>query len=197
MLSSGGSLTALGTAGMIDLPGDVALASGGSDLWVTGMNTSGEPAIFSVPTGGGGVTEEFAGAPLVDPLAIAANAAGTKVYVVDSMGQDGSGAVFAFDVPGFTSSVLAMNFRVEFPGGLAVDPDDMWLYYTQTNTTAGSTAPMTGPALVRIATDGSVWEVVSTAPNLVLPAGTAAISGTTYVSDVSSLALGDVFTYAY
>jgi len=193
--SAGGTLTSLGVEGTIDLLGDVAVAATTGVLWVTGVDTSGKPAIFQVVPGGS-IIEEHSGSPLVDPLALVASPGDSKLYVIDSLGQAQSGVLFSFATPGFTSTILASDFRVEFPGGVGVDPEDDFVYYSQTNTTGA--AAFTGASLVRVHTDGTGWEVVSDNPtSLHLPAGVASIEGSTFVSDLSSFAIGDVFAYVY
>jgi DNA-binding beta-propeller fold protein YncE len=142
------------------------------------------------------VNEDFSGDPLVDPLAIVANPDGTKLYVVDSLAADGASALYSLSTPGFVDTLIASRFQVEFPAGIGVDPDDMWIYYSQVATTSGSSVSYAAGALARVATDGSAWEVVSDDPAaLSLPAGVCAVGDATYLTDLSSLGTADIFVY--
>ena len=183
----GGALTEIGASGVIDLPGDVTPAHGGTNVFVSGFTADGDAAIFSVVVSTGAVSVEFTGAPLVEPLALDANEDGTRLYVLDALAGSGKAAIFAFTTPGFANVELARWFDVSFPGGLGVDADDSLLYYT----TVGD------PSLIALATDGSGFEVLDTLGVLELPAGLAVATDDVFVAEQSSLGGSDIYVLSY
>ena len=58
---TGSDLTELGAAGTIDLPSDVTLAHGGTDVYVTGFTTDGQPAIFQMNVSSGAISTVLSG----------------------------------------------------------------------------------------------------------------------------------------
>jgi DNA-binding beta-propeller fold protein YncE len=170
------------------MPGDVTMSSDGSTLYVTGLNASGDAAIFSIDAGTGAVAEVFSGDPLVDPAALDLSPDDATLYVVDSLAADGLGAVLVFGVSGWTyDDELASGFDIAFPGGVAADDSGSMLLYTS----------ISSGALTSLMTDGSGFEVLDTSSLLDLPAGVAVSGEMAYVADLSSDASSDVFLLTY
>lgn len=181
------SMTEIGVAGNIDMPGDVAVGHGGTFLYVTGFTSGGEAALFTV-SDAGAVSPVVTSGNLVDPMAIAVHPDGSMVYVEDSLAGGGqSPSIIAYEVPGYIPTVVSAGFNVAFPGGLASSDGGGLLYYT----TIGS------PGLVEIADDGSAMTVLDTAGMLELPAGVAAIAGSVYVAELSSAGSSDLYVLSY
>jgi DNA-binding beta-propeller fold protein YncE len=161
--TSGGAAAEVGAGDVIDMPGDVALSADGTMLYVSGFDSSGDPAIFSIDTGSWAITEEHAGSPLAEPLALAANPDGSELYVLDATAAGGQNpAIIAIDTGFSSTATLATGFDIAFPGGLAVAEDGERLFYTR----------IRSAALVSLTTDGMWTEVVASGVTQ-LPAGVA------------------------
>ncbi|MFZ5478952.1 MAG: hypothetical protein ACOZNI_19425 [Myxococcota bacterium] len=187
--AAGGTPVEIGVAGLVDMPGDITLAHGGSSAWLTGYTPEGDPAIFSVVLSSGAVSQELVGDPLVDPLQLDSNPDGDTLYVLDSLAASGKGAIFAFTTSGWAETTLHGWFDTNFPGGVGVNDDDSMLFFSVTG----------DPGLMSITTDGATLEVVDTLALMELPAGVSALADAVYVAESSSLEATDhdlyVLTY--
>ena len=181
--SGGGALTEQGADDVIDLPGDVTPAHGGSGLYVSGFTADGTAAIFALS--GGAATVATSGGGLADPTAISVSPDGSWMFVIDSLAADGRAAVLRYELPGFTAGELASGFQVAFPGG--VGSDDVSVYYT----TVGD------PGLYQMAHDGSAVTVTDTLGLMELPAGVGVGSGRVYVSELASDVGADLYLLSY
>jgi DNA-binding beta-propeller fold protein YncE len=184
----GGGLSEIGVSDSIDLPGDIAIAHGGTNAFVSGFNADGEPAIFSVVLATGDTTEEFAGDPLVDPLALDVNSDGTRLFVVDSLGAGTTGTLLAFGTSTFSSAdELVGGFEIAFPGGVAVSGDDESVYFTIIH----------DPAVMGVDVDGGTPVALEDGGSLELPAGLAESGDVLYIAEISSLADADIFAFTW
>lgn len=184
--SGGGALTELAGVGTIDLPGDVAVAHGGSSVYVSGFTTAGLPAIFAV-TLSGSVSVAASGAPLVEPLALAASPDGEHLYVADAMASGAGAAILRYDLPDFHGLAIADGFSLAFPGGVAVSPDSSLVYTTAVG----------DPALIEMSPDGTGMTVLDTMGLLELPAGVGAVSEGAYVTELSRQGDADLYLLTY
>ncbi|MBM4367017.1 MAG: hypothetical protein FJ102_12460 [Deltaproteobacteria bacterium] len=183
LASGGGALTELGADDSIDLPGDVAEQHGGSGLYVSGFDSTGNAAIFSLS--GGTATALSSGGSLVDPTAIAVSPDGNWLFVIDSLAADGRAAVIRFELPGFASMVVASGFQVAFPGGVATDGAAAWY------TTIGD------PGLVEMNIDGSAMSVTDTLGLMELPGGIGLATDRVYVTEIASDQGADLYLLSY
>jgi sugar lactone lactonase YvrE len=179
----GGPLTELGAADTIDLPGDVALIHGGGGVYVSGMDEDGSPALFTVA--GGAADIVASGGSLVDPTAIAVSPDGSWVIVVDSLASDGKAAILAFEVPGYSESILAEGFQVAFPGGVATDSASVW--FTRVD----------GPSLYEMSIDGSAMTVTDTMGLMELPGSLGLGTDQLYVTELAHNAGSDLYLLSY
>lgn len=107
---------------------DISDARGEDTIYFSGRNASGEPGVFSVLTGGGSVTEVFAGGSLVDPSGIAVSTAG-DIYFVDTVGSGSrNGRIYVLEGGAGSPSLLADEISVGYPAGLAITADDSELW---------------------------------------------------------------------
>lgn len=139
-----GSLSVVTTD--IRAPAGIAISPDGKDLYVTGQDKDGAPAVFQVPAAGGTATVATKGEPLSQPSGLTFSADGT-LYVMDGTAKGPrEGAVLK--VMGSTATVFSQGtMTVAFPAGLA--PSGM------TGLLATSNSP--GAAnIYAIASDGSV-----------------------------------------
>lgn len=117
-----GQIFSLSTSGGI--PAALAGGSGkvprGLDVRGNKIYFSGKGGVYSLPTSGGQATTLAEGAPLVDPVGIAANAAG-EVFVLDSAA---AGGATLFKVAGGAVTVLVEGLGVGFPAGIALSLDE-------------------------------------------------------------------------
>lgn len=183
MGSGGGALNELGADDSIDLPGDVAEAHGGSGLYVSGFDASGNAAIFTLA---GGVASVVAsGGSFVDPTAIAVDPSGDWLFVVDSLAADGRAALIALELPAYDQTVLASGFQVAFPGGVGTDGASLWY------TTIGD------PGLIEMAVDGSAMMITDTLGLMELPGGVGVIDGEVYVTEIAHDVGADLYLLSY
>lgn len=180
--SGGGTLTEMGTADQIDLPGDVAVIPGGGGLFVSGFDAAGLATIFVV---NGGVSVGVAGGSLVDPTALAVAPDGSLLFVVDSLAADGRASILSFDLPDYSPSELATGFDVAFPGGVGTDGASVWY------STVGD------PGLLEMAADGSGFSVVDTLGLMELPTGIAVDANRVYVTESAHDAGADLYLYSF
>ena len=180
--SGGGTLTEVGTADQIDLPGDVVVIPGGGGLYVSGFDADGEPTIFIVNSG---VTVGVAGGSLTDPTALAVSPDGTWLFVLDSLAADWGASILAFELPDYNESELASGFDVAFPGGVGTDGASVWY------------SKLGDPGLLEAAADGSGFSVVDTTGLMELPAGIAVGADQVYVTESAHDVGADLYLYSF
>lgn len=105
--TDGGTLTKLEASGIARAAG-VVVSTSCDTLYVGGWTDMGTPAVFTVPTTGGGATVLLEGAPLVSPAGIHVDA-NDVAWVMDhgARGSDGEGSLFAIDASGKAKPVLS------------------------------------------------------------------------------------------
>lgn len=142
----------------IRAPAGIAISPDGKDLFVTGQDKDGAPAVFQVPAAGGTATVASKGAPLSQPSGLTFSADGT-LYVMDgTVNGPREGAVLK--VMGSTATVFSKgSMTVAFPAGLAQSGATGLL----------ATSNATGAAAIyAIASDGTVKEQVLSGDKLSL-----------------------------
>jgi len=119
LATGGGEPAVLETSG-IGSPTGLALSVDCDTLHVTGWTPEGEPALFTVPVGGGAATVVHAGEPLVAPTGVHVDADGVS-WVMDHLarGEGGQGMLFAITSDGEVSPVLDA-LRMGTPGGVSL-----------------------------------------------------------------------------
>jgi DNA-binding beta-propeller fold protein YncE len=110
--TNGGSPTALA--------GGSGKAPRGIDVRGNTLYFTGKGGVYSLPTAGGQATTLAQGAPLVDPVGLAANAAG-EVFVLDSAA---AGGPTLFKIAGGAVTALIEGLSVGFPAGIALSLDE-------------------------------------------------------------------------
>lgn len=102
----------------IGAPGGIAISPDGKDLFISGQDKSGVPAVFQVPAVGGSATVATKGPPLSQPSSLTFSADGI-LYVIDStVNGPHEGAVL--QLTGSTATVFSKrSLTVGFPAGLA------------------------------------------------------------------------------
>jgi DNA-binding beta-propeller fold protein YncE len=181
LVINGGSLSATGTSGTIDMPGDVTTWNGA--VIITGFTSTGTAALFSMAPGTGfPAVALYSGAPLKEPLAIVYDHYDGYTYVADARAENG--VIYQFDAAFAGASLATTGVQNAFPGGLAV--------------TEGYDATLFFPTLdseVILARDSNGVEEVLGVPGLILPTGLAVGGETLYIGDVAGST--DIYTISY
>jgi DNA-binding beta-propeller fold protein YncE len=118
--ASGGAPSALSAGGIVR-PSGLAMGPDCKSLFATGRLNDGTPALFQVPTAGGGARVVYQGAPLVSPTGLHVDNQGVA-WVMDhrAQGPDGEGVLFAIPSDGSKATVVVSNLRMGTPGGVSL-----------------------------------------------------------------------------
>ena len=185
----GGSLFALadGTRSGFGQPTGLAVSRDGKRLYFTARRLQDDaPAVYQLDLATQAVTQLYAGAPLVEPGALAATPDNRSLVIADlaAVNGDTTGTVFRMPVTGAVApeSILAPGI-VDLPGGVALDDGGQRLFVTgytaegvpavfQTDTNGvapkvvAQGTPLTDPAALWVANDQHALLVVDTAADL-------------------------------
>lgn len=137
-LPVGGGMPTLlaGTSGTHPSALDIAEVKGETDVYFTGTDMDGVPAVFSIPPDGGTATKLAGGEPLGKPDGIAAAMDGA-VYVTDEAPTTGGqGAVFK--VQGGKITSVANGFVAGNPAGTALTLDESSLLVSSIDESQGT-----------------------------------------------------------
>lgn len=117
---STGEVVRLG-AREIESPTGIALSDDCESLYVTGTDSAGEPALFSLPRSGGPVRVILSGDPLIAPTGLHVDKDGVA-WVMDHLaeGEQGAGVLFAIDNEGTATEVMS-DLRMGTPGGVSLN----------------------------------------------------------------------------
>ena len=115
---SSGTLTALDAPGVAS-PSGLALSPDCVTLYATGETVDGEGALFRMPLEGGSAEVVYQGAPLMSPTGMYVD--GDEVaWVLDHVGDDGDGVLYAIDEEGSLSTVVE-GLALGAVGGCSLD----------------------------------------------------------------------------
>jgi DNA-binding beta-propeller fold protein YncE len=164
------------------LPWDAVPSPDGQIVYYTAIDSSGVPAVFSIPGAGGSPTELAMGAPLVMPLGLDVSSDGQTLYVADPWSAGASGnAIFAVPQMGRASPMLVNGTAGTEPQGVAIADENGsdQLYFSGIN-------PQTGQGAVYkiVAAGAGDATIIAQGAPLITPSGvTVASDGTIYVLD--------------
>ena len=99
-----------------------SLETSGTDLYFTGIESGGSPALMKIPAAGGTVATVAKGDPFRDPSGLAVTKSG-DVYVVDTVGA-GSRRANILKVSGGAATEFVSNVVVGYPAGLTLSQDE-------------------------------------------------------------------------
>jgi DNA-binding beta-propeller fold protein YncE len=161
------------------LPWDAVPSPDGSTIYYTALQSSGTPAVFSIPAAGGDPTVLASGAPFVMPLGLDISADGKTLYVADPWMAGAAGnAIFAVSTAGNAAPTVVAGTQGTAPQGVTVAGDQ--LYFSGINPANAGQA-----AIYQIALSGAGdATLVAQGTRLIAPSGLAvAKDGTVYVLD--------------
>jgi DNA-binding beta-propeller fold protein YncE len=128
-LAAGGGMPAMigATFGFSPRSLDVLTPTGmGADsVWFSGVDAAdGKPGVFKMGAGGAGLAAVAKGDPFRDPGGVAVTAAGSDLYVADTLGEAGSRLI---KVSGGAAAVFLENVPVGYPAGIALTRSEAYL----------------------------------------------------------------------
>ena len=150
-------------------------------MYATALDNLGRGCIFQVS---GGVSPITCGDPLLDPLALTASPDGMHLYVVDSLAEDGQGALLVFGTDGTWEDELVTGLQPDLFGGVAAT--DTSVLFTSIH-----------PGVWAVSTDASVSQALDMGGLLTLPTGIAVSGSTAWVADGASAASSDLFLLSF
>jgi hypothetical protein len=113
-----GRLAPLAQSGIAEAA-SLALASDCETLHVTGYTAGGDPALFTLPRGGGEAEVVLAGAPLESPSGIYVDADGVS-WVIDHLPRGGRGGVLWAVTPEGEASEVVSGLGLAEPAGVSL-----------------------------------------------------------------------------
>lgn len=118
--TSGGGATSLGVTGLVR-PNGLAMGPDCATLFITGRTSSGQPALFKVPTTGGAATAVYTGSPLVSPTGLHVDMDGVA-WVMDhrAIGMSGEGVLFAIPADGSSADEVVSDLKMGTFGGVSL-----------------------------------------------------------------------------
>jgi len=164
-------------------PFDATPDPDGKVIYFTAVSRTAGPAVFKVGADGTGLTQLFAGDPLVSPFGISISDDGKTLVIADSGAESDTeerGALFTMGVGGGTPTMLS-GTPGTFPRGVEVRGDSV--YFTGTS----GLAPKVVGAVYKMPLAGGTPTALASGAPLREPAGIAVTkTGDVYVLDAAA-----------